>query len=157
MYVCRYKVRPCKFAHPIDFAVWIWAFNVSCWDLVILNDPKASSKTEMRERLLFNYVLPLLWLWQRPWIFKVSWSAPFWIWTIKSDIYELPRKSSSLMGASKWSMHNGHKSGQKIQKSALFSTYLPNLEALCMNLHTWAIGPLRQLPQQPAPIENNFF
>ena len=25
-------------------------------DLVILNDPKASSKTEMRERLLFNYI-----------------------------------------------------------------------------------------------------
>ena len=31
----------------------------------------------------------------------------------------------------KWFMHNGHNNGQKIQKSAIFSTYLPNLEALC--------------------------
>ena len=56
------------------------------------------------------------------------------------------------MGASKWFMHNGHNTGQKIQKSAIFSTYLPNLEALCTRLHEWAIGPLRQLPQPPAPI-----
>ena len=56
------------------------------------------------------------------------------------------------MGASKWFMHNGHNTGQKIQKSAIFSTYLPNLEALCTRSHEWAIGPLRQLPQPPAPI-----
>ena len=48
-----------------------------------------------------------------------------------SDIIELPRISLALMSVSKWFMHNGHNTGQKIQKSAIFGTYLPNLEALC--------------------------
>ena len=54
-------------------------------------------------------------------------------------------------------MHNGHNNGQKIQNSAIFSTYLPNLEALCTNWHKLAIGPFQQLPLPPAPIVKYFF